>query len=70
MFCVNQGTLEERLRVFEDAVRRVYASIMDISALEYRKQRGLEHRDEQMAVLVQRVSGSHWETVFSLRRQG
>ena len=64
MFCVNQGTLEERLKVFEDAVRRVYASIMDISALEYRKQRGLEHRDEQMAVLVQRVSGSHWGDYF------
>ena len=64
VFCVNQGTLEERLRVFEDAVRRVYASIMDISALEYRKQRGLEHRDEQMAVLVQRVSGSHWGDCF------
>ena len=64
VFCVNQGTLEERLKVFEDAVRRVYASIMDISALEYRKQRGLEHRDEQMAVLVQRVSGSHWGDYF------
>lgn len=64
VFCVNQGTLEERLKVFEDAVRRVYASIMDISALEYRKQRGLEYRDEQMAVLVQRVSGSHWGDYF------
>ena len=64
VFCVNQGTLEERLKVFEDAVRRVYASIMDIYALEYRKQRGLEHRDEQMAVLVQRVSGSHWGDYF------
>ena len=64
VFCVNQGTLEERLKVFEDAVRRVYASIMDISALEYRKQRGLEHQDEQMAVLVQRVSGSHWGDYF------
>ena len=37
---------------------------MDISALEYRKQRGLEHQDEQMAVLVQRVSGSHWGPYF------
>ena len=64
VFCVNQGTLEERMKVFEDAVRTVYASVMDISALEYRKQRGLEYQDEQMAVLVQRVSGSHWGPYF------
>lgn len=37
---------------------------MDISALEYRKQRGLQHSDEQMAVLVQRVSGSYHGELF------
>ncbi len=46
------------------AVRTVYASTMDISALEYRKQRGLQHTDEQMAVLVQRVSGSYHGDLF------
>ena len=35
------GSLEERLRQFEQAVRTVYASTMDPSALEYRAQRGL-----------------------------
>lgn len=64
VFCVNQGSPEERLEAFEQAVRRVYASTMDISALEYRRQRGLEHQDEQMAVLVQRVSGSYWGSLF------
>ena len=64
VFCVNQGTIEERLEAFESAVRQVYASTMDISALEYRKQRGLEHHDEQMAVLVQRVSGSRFGNLF------
>ena len=64
VFCVNQGTPEERLEAFEDAVRTVYASTMDFSALEYRKQRGLEHSDEQMAVLVQRVSGSYHGNLF------
>ena len=64
VFCVNQGTPEERLEDFEEAVRRVYASTMDISALEYRKQRGLQHSDEQMAVLVQRVSGRYLEDLF------
>ena len=58
MFCVNFGSLEERLAAFEDAVRQVYASTMDPSALEYRLQRGLEKLDEQMSILVQRVSGS------------
>ena len=58
VFCVNFGSLEERLTAFEDAVRQVYASTMDPSALEYRLQRGLEKLDEQMSILVQRVSGS------------
>ena len=58
VFCVNFGPLEERLRKFEQAVRTVYASTMDPSALEYRAQRGLEKLDEQMSILVQRVSGS------------
>ncbi len=64
VFCVNQGNPEERLEAFESAVRTVYASTMDISALEYRMQRGLQHSDEQMAVLVQRVSGSYHGDLF------
>src|SRR5699024_232179 len=64
VFCVNQGTPEERLLAFEAAVRTVYASTMDISALEYRKIQGLDHHDEQMAVLVQRVSGSYHGSYF------
>lgn len=64
VFCVNRGTDEERLEAFENAVRTVYASTMDPSALEYRLRRGLDRRDEQMAVLVQRVSGSYWGRYF------
>ena len=64
VFCVNQGSPEERLEAFEAAVRTVYASTMDLSALEYRKQRGLQYSDEQMAVLVQRVSGSYHGDLF------
>ncbi|MCD8019713.1 MAG: PEP/pyruvate-binding domain-containing protein [Clostridiales bacterium] len=63
-FCSNRGTPEERLEEFEQAVRMVYASTMDISALEYRRQRGLEKKDEQMAVLVQRVSGSYYGDIY------
>jgi hypothetical protein len=58
VFCANRGTPEERLEEFENAVRTVYASSAGLSALDYRKRRGLDKRDEQMALLVMRVSGS------------
>lgn len=60
VFCANRGTLEERLDEFEKAIKTVYASSMSLSALDYRKRRGLDKRDEQMALLVQRVSGSYY----------
>ena len=42
----------------------VYSSTMNISALEYRKLNGLDDTDEQMALLVQRVSGSYCGDYF------
>jgi len=57
VFCANQGTPEERYRAFSHAVRSVYASTMNEDALAYRLDRGLFDKDEQMAILVQRVSG-------------
>lgn len=60
VFCANIGSLEERLAAFEEAVRTVYASTMDPSALEYRRRNGLDQKEEQMALLVQRVSGSYY----------
>lgn len=64
IFLVNQGTLEERYARFSEAVRRIYASTMNEDALVYRLQRGLDHADEQMALLVQRVSGSYKKDYF------
>lgn len=64
VFCINQGSLEERLEAFEKAVKTVYASTMNISALEYRKINELDDIDEQMGLLVQRVSGSYYEDFF------
>lgn len=64
VFCANQGSPEERYGAFEQAVRRVYASTMDESALNYRLTRGLHKKDEQMALLVQRVSGAYHEHYF------
>jgi hypothetical protein len=63
-FCVNQGSPEQRYENFEDAVRRIFASTMSEDALAYRLQRGLDRMDEQMALLVQRVSGSYHQTCF------
>ena len=57
VFCGNQGDPDERLADFVAAVRTIYASTMSQEALSYRLHRGLIHRDEQMALLVQRVSG-------------
>lgn len=64
VFCVNQGTPGERYEAFEQAVRTVYASTMNEDALNYRMNRGLAQQDEQMAILVQRVSGDRHGDYF------
>jgi pyruvate, water dikinase len=64
VFCANQGTPKERLETFISAVRKVYASTMSKEALTYRAHRGLLDSDEQMALLVQRVSGGMYNDLF------
>ena len=59
VFCVNQGSPAERYAAFSRAVRHVYASTMNRDALSYRLNRGMSNHDEQMAILVQRVSGDY-----------
>ena len=63
-FCANQGSSEERLEAFLRAVKLVYASAVNPDALSYRRAMGLENRDEQMAILVQRVSGMPYKKFF------
>jgi pyruvate, water dikinase len=63
-FCANQGGSEERLETFLRAVKLVYASAVNPDALSYRRAMGLENRDEQMAILVQRVSGMPYKNYF------
>jgi pyruvate,water dikinase len=58
VFCPNQGPRERRIEDFLSAVRTIYASTMSEKALHYREQRGLLNHDEQMALLVMRVSGA------------
>jgi hypothetical protein len=64
IFCPNQGTRQQRLDEFLHAVRLVYASSLSEEALVYRAKRGVLDRDEQMALLVQRVSGTQYGSVF------
>ncbi len=63
-FCVNQGSPPKRYKDFMETVRRIYASTMNEDALSYRLQRGLDQMDEQMALLVMRVSGTHHKNYF------
>ncbi|MDY6914128.1 MAG: PEP/pyruvate-binding domain-containing protein [Planctomycetota bacterium] len=64
VFCVNQGPRHKRLEDFLSAVRTIYASTMSQKALTYRAQRGMLDHDEQMALLVQRVSGAVHDELF------
>lgn len=63
-FCVNQENPEQRYEHFEKAVLKIFACTMSEDALSYRLQRGLAETDEQMALLVMRVSGSHRPSGF------
>ena len=64
VFCANQGAPEKRMKDFLAAVRTVYASVMSENALRYRSARGLLDKDEQMALLIQRVSGAAYGARF------
>jgi hypothetical protein len=57
VFCVNQGSPEARLEEVARAIRTIFASAFSDEALSYRRERGLADQEEQIALLVQRVSG-------------
>ena len=63
-FCANQGSPDDRLEAFLRAVKLVYASALNPDALSYRRKRGLAEGDEQMAILIQRVSGMPYREYF------
>ncbi len=63
-FCANQGNPEQRMQAFLQAVKLVYASAINPDALSYRHKQGLGENDEQMAILVQRVSGMPYKQYF------
>jgi pyruvate, water dikinase len=57
VFCPNQGSSERRLANLLTAIKLVYASTLSEKALHYREQLGILDQDEQMSLLIQRVSG-------------
>jgi hypothetical protein len=57
VFVANRGDGGERLDQLLDAVKQVYASTYDASAIAYRRNRGLGDAREEMALLVQEVVG-------------
>jgi hypothetical protein len=63
-FCANQGSPEDRLEAFLRAIKLVYASALNPDALSYRRKQGLTEGDEQMAILIQRVSGMPYKQYF------
>ena len=56
-FCPNQGTDEENLRDFTQAIAKVYASALRLDPLVYRRSKDLLDYDERIAVLIQVVQG-------------
>lgn len=64
LFLVNQGPPEMRFAEFEKAVKLIFASVMGDDALSYRLNKGLQKLDEQMGLLVMRVSGSNHGDCF------
>ena len=63
-FCPNQGTLEGNLAALLNGIKRVYASVLNPAALLYRQHMGLVDYDERMAVLIQKVQGTHYHRYF------
>jgi hypothetical protein len=63
-FCPNQGSPEENLTALLDAIKRVYASVLNPDALLYRQRMGLIDYDERMAALIQKVQGNRYRHLF------
>jgi hypothetical protein len=63
-FCPNQDTLEGNLAALMNAIKRVYASVLNPDALIYRQHMGLVDYDERMAILLQKVQGSQYRDYF------
>jgi hypothetical protein len=63
-FCPNQGSPQENLRELIRAIAKTYSTILNPSALLYRRAKGLQDYDERMAILIQVVEGEHYGKYF------
>lgn len=60
IFCPNQGSLAENMKVLTRAIAQIYASTLNPNALLYRRSKGLLDYDERMALLIQLVEGDRF----------
>ena len=60
IFCPNQGSLAENLKILTSAIAQIYASTLNPNALLYRRSKGLLDYDERMALLIQLVEGDQY----------
>ncbi len=65
VFLTNQGDLDTRLGAFIGGLKRVFASTFGPDPILYRQDHGLLDFDERMAMVVQKVVGRRWGTIFS-----
>lgn len=63
-FCPNQDTFKANLTALINAIKGVYASVLNPDALLYRQHMGLIDYDERMAVLIQKVKGTRYGRYF------
>lgn len=64
IFISNRGTKEERLEQLCRAIKEVYASTYNPSALQYRKKHGTLEETEQMAILLHQAIGKEYKGYF------
>lgn len=64
IFISNRGSDEERLEQLCRAIREIYASTYNPSALQYRKKHKMLDDDEQMAILLQQAIGREYKGYF------
>jgi murein DD-endopeptidase MepM/ murein hydrolase activator NlpD len=64
IFISNKGSDDERLEQLCRAIKEIYASTYNPSALQYRKKHKLLEEDEQMAILLQQAIGREYKSYF------
>ena len=64
IFISNRGSMDERLEMLTRAIKEVYASTYNPSALQYRKKHKILQETEQMAILLQQAIGREYKGYF------